>query len=371
MERKNLTLIFKNFEQEHLGKDVFMIPYTLGELNNYDVKIICPYTETNKNLGEYIDGVKIIRTPIKGASNLNSYYVTKHVIKYLYQNAKKIDILMCFHTRFHVILMMCFYKLLNPKGIIYNKADGGVKLSQYEHLPLYEKMMLQILLKVTNVISVERKYIYEQLLETLPNYKDKIKLVSNGFDEKKLQSLKIKIKTFEEKDNIIITVGRLGSIVKNTELILEVAQKLDLKNWKILLIGPIEKEEQNFQETIDSFYFANPLLKDKILFIGPVFDKGILWEYYNKAKVFLLSSKSEGFANVYSEAYRFSNYILTTRVGGAEDRIGQYGAIFEGVDELQIKLQEIIDGSINLKELLNNDLRDDVSWEDYLKKIEL
>ena len=48
----NLTLIFRCFEEVHLGKDVFLVPYYLGKRLGYEVTIVYPLTGTNKKLEE-------------------------------------------------------------------------------------------------------------------------------------------------------------------------------------------------------------------------------------------------------------------------------------------------------------------------------
>lgn len=40
--KKNLTLLFYDFEEFHFGKDVFLVPYYLGILYDYSVTIVYP-----------------------------------------------------------------------------------------------------------------------------------------------------------------------------------------------------------------------------------------------------------------------------------------------------------------------------------------
>lgn len=70
--------------------------------------------------------------------------------------------------------------------------------------------------------------------------KNKSTLLSNGFDEDLLQLFSMKECRYEEKENLIITVGRLGTFEKNTEMIIKAAEKVHFDNWKLVLIGPIE-----------------------------------------------------------------------------------------------------------------------------------
>ena len=56
---KQLTLIFNHFETEHLGKDVFLVPLYLGKQLGYDVTIVYPLTETNKDFPLQIWGYSL------------------------------------------------------------------------------------------------------------------------------------------------------------------------------------------------------------------------------------------------------------------------------------------------------------------------
>lgn len=88
--------------------------------------------------------------------------------------------------------------------------------------------------------------------------------------------------------------------------------------------------------------------KEQIEFVGPVYDKKLLWEYYNRAKVFVCTSRWESSGIVLNEAKRFRNYIVTTRVGEAEDLVEQekYGAFVPQEDAAQLVkiLSQIVSG---------------------------
>ena len=181
------------------------------------------------------------------------------------------------------------------------------------------------------------------------NLAKKLILVPNGFDENKLNSYNITERLFSSKENLIITVGRLGSLPKNTNMILKALEKVDLKSWKFCLIGPIEKE---FQQEIDLFYKKNPTKKHDVIFIGNIIEKKDLWEWYNRAKVFVFTSRWESYGLVLNEAKRFRNYLLSTDVGAFKDLYenGKYGRIVnqDDAEDLTNILQEIVNGDIDI-----------------------
>ena len=178
--------------------------------------------------------------------------------------------------------------------------------------------------------------------------------IPNGFDEDYLTENNIKVKKFEEKENIMITVGRIGTEAKNNEMLLKSIDKMDLKDWKIYIIGSYTEE---FKEYYDDFIKNNPDKKDKVILVGNIEDKNLLYDYYNRAKVFLLTSRWESFGIVLIEALRFGNYIITTDVGGAKDitNNGQIGIVTEIENEEQYK-KEILK-VINKKAILGKVLK--------------
>ena len=147
----------------------------------------------------------------------------------------------------------------------------------------------------------------------------------------------------------MITVGRIGTAQKNTEMLLEAIKQIDLKEWKICLIGSIEAD---FQPVIDRFFAEYPHLKDRVIFTGPVYDKKELWNWYNRSKVFVLTSTWESFGIVLTEAQRFRNYLISTEVGGASSLIQQdkYGTIIPQNDHVALanKLQDVINEAVNI-----------------------
>ena len=380
-KNKNLTLIFNHFEKEHLGKDVFLVPYYLGKTLDYDVTIVYPRTATNKDFPKEIKGVRLI--PLKFNKRLAFFplWRTWNFYMYLIRNAYKIDLLMRFHYTVHSKLMVVLYKLLNPKGTAYVKLDADADVvkkqecyrkNSFRHK--FSDFLSSKFLKKVDIVSCETFACYEILKNSsLLQYKfgNKLKLMPNGFDEELLQSLNIVERNFKDKENLIITVGRLGTYQKNTEMFLRALAQVDLKDWKVCLIGPIEKK---FQSIIDNFFKQYPEKIGKVIFTGPIYDKKDLWEYYNKAKVFVLTSRFEGYPIVYPEAKRFANYIVSTSVSACEDIIenGKYGKSIsiDNDKELALILSEIVNKSLNINVYQDFDVNS-LSWESVVKLLEL
>lgn len=94
------------------------------------------------------------------------------------------------------------------------------------------------------------------------------------------------------KDNIILNVGKLHTI-KNQQLLIKAFSKINHHNWKLYIIG--EGPKRNELETL----IADLNMGSHILLPG--MQKNIN-EFYNMAKIFVLTSQYEGFPNALIEA---------------------------------------------------------------------
>ena len=155
----------------------------------------------------------------------------------------------------------------------------------------------------------------------------------------------------------MLTVGRLGTAQKNTEMLLRALEKVDLKNWKVYMVGTIEKE---FEPIVKAFFEKHSDWQNKIILTGPEYNKGKLWEFYNRSRVFLLTSTWEGTCIVLSEAQKFHNYLVTTKVGDAYSLVGdnRYGTFIPQDDDnaLATVMQAIIDGTLSINVYSDTDI---------------
>ncbi len=374
--KKQFTLIFEFFSQEHFGKDPFMVPYYLGKLLDYDVSIVYPVADNNRDLPCELKGVKLIPLQIDGTMPDRVRAVNRSIYKYVWDHAKEIDVLMRFFDSDASRKTAMIYKLRNPYGKMYVKMDVnpyGIR----DKGPSFPRNVLsffkgKILKSFVDVISCETLLALQKLNESPNSYNHwgkKMVYLPNGFDEELLSSLHINERDFSDKENVMITVGRLGTPQKNTPMLLQALAKVDLRDWKFYLIGPVSPE---FQPEIEKFYQQNPDKKNNVIFTGAIYDKKTLWEHYNRSKAFILTSKWEGFALVYTEAQRFTNFILSTRVGAANDVIqdGKYGEFIkqDDADGLARSLENIICGKTDINVYDGFDVKS-LSWEQRLKVV--
>ncbi|MFX1444390.1 MAG: glycosyltransferase family 4 protein [Promethearchaeota archaeon] len=345
-----------------------MIPYYLHKKFNFNSSIITYKNESNyPYLEKYCKGLNLefIR---RNRTSMHSIFFSFSIIKYLIKYAKKIDFLSTFHLTNGSVLYTIIYKVLNRNGFTYLKTDAladikahnKIKTNNYVNYEYYKrnnirskvknqirlkiaKKINKIFLKRINLLSIESSEIYNEI-KNYNKIEGKIVYIPNGFDDNQVKNLNLHKIPFKQKENIILTVGRLGTYQKATEILLEAITKIkELGNWKIVLIGYVEPK---FMKYVANFFEHYPHLKNKIVFTGNISDRRRLFEYYQKSKIFCLPSRWESFGIVLVEAGYFGNYIVSTNIPPAREITlnGEFGSLFkkESVQELTEILQFLI-----------------------------
>ncbi len=409
MKKKRFLTLFGSEELEYgentqLIKMTGMIPFKIHKKYGYKSSIVFHKTEEkftyHKNA---VKGLKLILLPKEG----KIFKLDKALLKFLFKHAKSIDILHRLHYSLQTLVYVIIYKILNPKGIAYVTIDND--LSTLKSFPkslllkhpknfirnfIVYNIIEPIFLKLVDIMSSETTQGTEILKNLYKKYKDKFYYQPCGIDEYFIKENKIEIKSFEEKENIILTVSRIGIPQKYHEMLLRALEKIDLKDWKVVMVGKLVSEDpeefsreffyynphlrdkvnfsKNFTKFFEEFLSKNPHLRDKIIITGHIEDRKTLYDLYNRSKIFVMTSIFESFGIVMVEAGYFKNYLLTTNVTSANDITlnGTVGDVVEigDVDAFAQKLQFAIDHPEYIKEkgekfrqhVLNNFLWDNI-----------
>src|SRR5690606_17243301 len=88
---------------------------------------------------------------------------------------------------------------------------------------------------ILGIASYESLIIEDEVKNCIPDLAEKFIHIPNGVSKVK----GVEILEFKGKENIIITVGRIGTYQKNNQMMLEALSGLNLQDWKIYFIGPI------------------------------------------------------------------------------------------------------------------------------------
>jgi glycosyltransferase involved in cell wall biosynthesis len=376
-QKPTFVTIFTETENFHLVKDVGQIPFFMYKTEGYDAELISyRNNEEYPFLHKEVQGLKLNFIRNKG----RLLYFELGILSYLWSFSKSIDVLNLFHFKKDHLLYLFLYKTLNPKGKTYIKLDMDILFFKDYNAFLYSKYLLKNyllkiitkwILKLTDVFSVETEEARSYLIKVYPELEQKLICIPNGVDSLYLEE-EIKLRSWHEKENIIITAGRIGTFQKNTELFLEALKEVELGIWKVYILGPIEA---SFQAYIETYFRINPLLAEKILFMGNITDRIALFEWYNRAKVFCLTSRFEGFPITFPEALYFGNFIISTPVSSALEitNNSEFGKVVKAVaKDFSAAIKEgITEGFLTSKQY-ENTLEFSIanfSWPEIVKKL--
>lgn len=347
-DKAKFVTIFPAAENVHLTKDVGMIPYILGRDYGYDASLVC-FTNGKYPIRKSL--MPFLKLTLLGENR--KYIITRpsfRVMKYLSLNANKIDILNLYHLTYETILYAVVYRIFHHRGIVYLKLDmdSDAFMQRKRKYSISRLFLFNFLLgKITDLVSYEVSKAERVLKTELPALRKKIIHIPNGIDDAGGVVRDVPRSTFERKENLIISVGRIGSYQKNNQMLLEALLQVDLRQWKVVFIGPISED---FRQYISGFFQKNPSLEKSVFFTGLIEERTVLYSWYNRAKVFCLTSRSESFGIVFLEAMYYGDFIITTNVHSSKDIVSSesIGQIVESGTDLSEKIQRIIDGNMDI-----------------------
>lgn len=348
----NYCVLYPNTSNVNLVKEMGMIPYKLHKLYGYNAWIACYKQGEYPYLNKEVKGLKLEFIEKKK----NNYMLDG--LAYLWENAKRIDILQIFHITMYSIAYAFLYKKLNPKGKIYLKLDCSQKLvGRLENSNYIEKLLVKKYLSKVDLVSLELEGLYEKLESLLPVNKEKLVILPNGLDFEYIKDLNMEY-DFNNKEDIVLHVARLGSREKRSEKLVEefikaIKEDVSSENWKLYLVGPIEEGFRNYYEKV---ILQDASLRERIKLIGPIENRAELYDIYNKAKIFSLSSEFESFGFAFIEAAAFGNVIVSTDVGIAKELIQGKNGMVCSEDQLHAQLikfmkdKDLKEKSYNIRE---------------------
>lgn len=350
---RNFTCVYPDAKNVHLVKDIGMVANVLARSHGYESHFVCldrgrefTYLEDEArwlkvDLLEDDPGYKQFRWPPRSA------------MRYLVRNSHRIDVLQLYnHTR-ETMLLGLIYKFLNPKGFFYLKLDANepwllgecVKKESSRKEALVEYLLPHLFARaIPDLLTSESVGSLEAYRRLYPWSSDRLKLLPNGFDDAWFAREGLEEIFPAQKENLAITVGRIGTHQKHSEMLLDALERCDLGDWRFALLGSIEPD---FQVRIDELFERRPELRGKVLFPGEIRDRRELYGWYARAKVFCMTSRWEGFSLALVDALHFGCHIVSTRVSSIDDVLdhGAIGAIVDGETELVQELSSLFQGT--------------------------
>ena len=116
----------------------------------------------------------------------------------------------------------------------------------------------------------------------------------------------------KKKQNIVVTVGRLGVYAKNTELLVDSLLHIpeELRNqWKFYFVGP---QTPIFANYLNTFLEKYPTMNQCIEILGNIDDRDHLMDILKRSKIICMTSRSESTCIATLEGMYFGNYPVIT-----------------------------------------------------------
>ena len=318
------------WNNQQLLKDCGIIPYLLYKNHGFhSVMVGSGKFEPEKfpYLEQYVRGLELDFLP---ENTLQAR------INYINSHAGDIDLLILYGPYNEYLPLTEFYRKVRPDGKIYLATDMNINwASNAMHIHPAFKKFFQSCDVVAASCRATQKYISTK-------WRVPVDLIRNGwynFPNVSFDNL------FEQKENIILTVGRIGVTQKQNHILLEAFAKVagDLPDWNVRLVGGIDDK---FKPYIEKFFATNPNLRGRVTFTGLITDKATLLDEYKRAKIFCLTSNFEGGTpNVVAEALFNGCFTIASSFDAAGDMIddGRCGRVFPigNVDALAKIFREV------------------------------
>ena len=348
--KRLLMIIFMNTTEAYLTKEMCAYPYYLGK--DYGWSCTYAYFTNEKPLKNALFERYCALQYLGKADNYTKQ--EKIAAEYLKDHARDIDVLCFFHYGGASYSLARLAKKINPKIKVYIKLDmsedgfshfyDGTFLRKVHLLPEYWKS------RAVDLFTVENRSFYK-ILEEMRIFRKRIKYLPNAVSLFGAESVDHTCP--KRKENIVLTVGRLGDHVKNNELLVEAMRKVDREifdDWKVFLVGPAEA---HFVEYVNRACEADAWMAEHLVLFGEVRDRTRLYDLYARAKIMCMTSRSESFCIALMEAMYFGAYPIITNFGRiVEDFVphswtehfpcGHNGIVVpqEDVDELVVALEK-------------------------------
>lgn len=294
----------RGWSNVELIKDCGLIPYLLHKNYGYDVTLVGANSDTYNYL-DLVKGIKMDFLP-SGREEDKLYYIEK--------NASQIDCLLirgCYPSNFNVVKL---YRQLNPTGRIYVGLDAN---SIWMDKIVWDEKEFVEFMDCCDVIATSCRKMQDHLNLKWPW---KIEYIPNGYYDFSQQNT---IPSFQNKENIILSVGRLEFEEKATNILMEAFAMAAqyIPDWKLRLVG---KASETFEIYIQKYFTVFPQLKNRIELVGVISERNQLKQEYYRAKIFALSSNKEGGPNVIAEALNAGCATAVTKIDACEEAIA-YG----------------------------------------------
>ena len=268
------------------------------------------------------------------------------MVLFLLKNASKSRAFICWFGDYHAAVMVFMGKLTNTpsfilaggqEAICYKELGKGVYLKKIRGLFVkYALRNCSVILPNHQSLMYHENYFYNKEhphVDGITHYVGKIKgevhVIPNGIDFSRID----RNPAIEKDPNLLLTVGTMNKLSdfynKGYDLFIALAKRC--KNYNFIAVGV----KRSSMDWIEENYKISEIPNLKVI---PAFcPADVLSEYYNRAKVYLQVSITEGMPNSLGEAMLCECIPIGSNVNGIPDAIGNTGIIiqYRDLDELE------------------------------------
>lgn len=313
--------VFPAYKDFHFYKDPGQIPFRFSRRGYNSLVVTLADDADLKASRSNLSIITIKNTFLSRKFNLG-------IVRFLLVKGRQINILNLFHFSWQSLLFATLYKKINPRGFVYLKMDSSRYSGVYEWernfggspdpvsgsvsvRSLKERIKNWLIRKYftgnVDLWSVEDDYTNHVYQDQFSFLRGRLITVYNGHTAD-LPGAE-DVRQFNDKEDIIITVGRLGAYQKGTELLLEAFRDIaGTNNFELHLAGPAEP---GFEDTMNIYFENNPMLRNRVFLHGNL-ERDELFRLYNRSRIMCMPSRFEGMALVFPEAMYYRNAVLTT-----------------------------------------------------------
>lgn len=322
MTKPVFATVYYGMGNMELAKDPGMIPYTMEHSFGYHSRVICSADIKYDYIDDWYD---IEMVPVKGLFGEGRISRCFACHKWIKQHAKEVDVLHVYTYGKRTWWDILTYQKRNPNGLTYVHCDDSSKsLNEFGNHKVTERMIDKILRRRADfgriMWGIQDTEFLRELKEK--NQFQNICYMPDGFfwmNENKTE--------FSSKENRVITVGRIGTSPKRTDVLLKgfALAAEQIPDWKLEVVGPVE---EGFRGFLGDFLSVNKDISDRIEIVGPIYDRDRLKNEYDRAKVFCLTSDWESFGIVQVEAASRGCILICSDIAASRDIVKNCG---EGV----------------------------------------
>lgn len=267
---------------------------------------------------------------------------------YLLYKGKNNDLFVTWFADYHAAIIVFVGKIYNKKvaiflggmdSINYPELHKGVFYKKYRGwFAKYALKNADVLLPNHESLIYHENYYYDEkgkkdgIKYYIPDLKTKIQVIHNGYDSDFFK----RDYSISKISNLVLSIGKTNTIYdvinKGFDILVQLARRNPQLNFVIIGV------KEDHIHWLDLKYSIADL---KNLKIFSYLKQQELFEYYNKAHIYIQASITEGMPNTLAEAMLFECIPIGSNVNGIPDTIGNTGIVVEYRSEI------LLDNALN------------------------